>query len=48
MNLYTAEPQDIGDMETLPLSLGAATRRAEESAFIRAHLPESLIACYRS
>ena len=48
VNLYTAEPQDIGDMETLPLSLGAATRRAEESAFIRAHLPESLIACYRS
>ncbi|HCI64521.1 MAG TPA: type I glutamate--ammonia ligase, partial [Clostridiales bacterium] len=25
VNLYTAEPQDIGDMETLPLSLGAAT-----------------------
>ena len=48
VNLYTAEPQDIGDMETLPLSLGAAIKRAEESEFIRAHLPESLIACYKN
>ena len=47
VNLYTAEPRDIGDMETLPLSLGAATKRAEESEFIRAHLPQSLIGCYR-
>ena len=48
VNLYTAEPRDIGDMETLPLSLGAAIKRAEESEFIRAHLPQSLIACYKN
>ena len=44
----TANPRDIGDMETLPLSLGAAIKRAEESEFIRAHLPQSLIACYKN
>ena len=43
VNLYTADPRDIRDMETLPLSLSAAMERAENSAFLRAHLPESLI-----
>ena len=47
VNLYTAEPRETEDMQTLPLSLGAATKRAEESEFIRAHLPQSLIGCYR-
>lgn len=43
VNLYTADPKDIKDIETLPLSLSEAMARAESSAFIRAHLPESLI-----
>lgn len=43
VNLYTADPKDITDIETLPLSLSEAMERAESSAFIRAHLPESLI-----
>ena len=47
VNLFTAGPRDVWDMETLPLSLSEASRRAEESEFIRSHLPESLIACYR-
>lgn len=46
VNLYTAEPKDIWDMETLPLSLSAAAKKARGSAFIKAHLPESLIDCY--
>ena len=43
VNLYTADPKDIADMETLPLSLRAATEIVERSAFIRSHLPEPLI-----
>ena len=43
VNLYTADPKDTADMETLPLSLRAATEIAERSAFIRSHLPEPLI-----
>ncbi|MCI7019612.1 MAG: glutamine synthetase family protein [Clostridiales bacterium] len=46
VNLYTAGPKDVWDMETLPLSLNAASRRAEDSSFIRDHLPESLIEYY--
>lgn len=43
VNLYTADPKEVSDMETLPLSLSTAMQRAENSAFIRAHLPEPLI-----
>ena len=43
VNLYTAEPRDVWDMETLPLSLAAAAKKAQGSDFIRKHLPESLI-----
>lgn len=43
VNLYTATPKEISDIETLPLSLSAAMKKAESSEFIRAHLPESLI-----
>ena len=46
VNLYTAEPKDVWGMETLPLSLGAASKCAENSDFIRKHLPESLIDFY--
>ena len=46
VNLNTAGPKDVWDMETLPLSLSAASKRAEESAFIREYLPESLIEHY--
>lgn len=43
VNLYTAGPKDISDMETLPLSLNSAMKRAESSEFIRTHLPQTLI-----
>ena len=46
VNLYTAGPKDVWDMETLPLTLSAASKQAEGSAFIREHLPESLIDFY--
>lgn len=46
VNLYTAEPKDVWDMETLPMSLSSASKQAESSAFIREHLPESLIEYY--
>ena len=43
VNLCTAISSELSDMETLPLSLHAAKKKAESSAFIRAHLPQSLI-----
>lgn len=43
VNLYTAEPKDVWDMEALPLSLAAAAKKAQGSDFIRKHLPESLV-----
>ena len=46
VNLYTAEPRDVFDMETLPLSLNAAIKKAKESSFIQKNLPGSLIDCY--
>ena len=46
VNLYTAGPKDVWDMETLPMSLNSASKQAESSAFIREHLPESLIEYY--
>ena len=46
MNLFTAGPKDVWDMETLPMTLGAASKLAEESEFIRRYLPESLIEYY--
>ena len=46
VNLYTAGPKDVWDMETLPMTLGAASKLAEDSEFIRKHLPESLIEYY--
>ena len=46
VNLYTAGPKDVWDMETLPMSLSSASKQAESSAFIREHLPESLIEYY--
>ena len=46
VNLFTADPTEVKDIETLPLTLSEAMRRAENSSFIRAHLPESLIAYF--
>ena len=46
VNLFTADPRAISHLEVLPLSLDAATQKARSSAFIRAHLPESLIDCF--
>lgn len=46
VNMYTAEPKETWNMETLPLSLSAAAKRASESRFIRTHLPESLVEYY--
>ena len=46
VNLYTADPKEIADIETLPLSLSESMARAENSDFIRAHLPQSLVACF--
>ena len=43
VNLYTASPKDLWGLETLPLSLTAATKEAFSSEFIRAHLPETLV-----
>ena len=43
VNLYTASPKDLWGLETLPLTRNAAAKTALSSAFIREHLPESLI-----
>lgn len=43
VNFYTATTGELGGVETLPLTLSAASRQASSSAFIHGHLPESLI-----
>ena len=43
VNLYTAPAKDLAGLQTLPLSLTAASRAAASSAFLREHLPQSLI-----
>ena len=43
VNFYTATMGELGGVETLPLTLSAASRQACSSAFIHGHLPESLI-----
>ncbi len=42
-NLFTAAQHDLTHLQTLPLSLTAASRRAASSEFVRQHLPQSLI-----
>ncbi len=43
VNLFTAAQHDVSNLQSLPLSLAAACRCAEQSAFLQAHLPQSLI-----
>ena len=43
VNLFTAAQHDLRHLQTLPLSLTTASRKAASSEFIRAHLPETLI-----
>lgn len=43
MNLFTAAQHDLNNLQTLPLSLTTASRIASSSAFLRKHLPQTLI-----
>ena len=43
VNLYTAAAADVTELQTLPLSLSAASKSAASSAFLREHLPQTLI-----
>ena len=43
VNLFTAAQHDLRHLQTLPLSLTTASRKAASSEFIRAHLPETLV-----
>lgn len=43
VNLFTASPKDLWGLETLPLTRNYAAKAAMSSAFLREHLPESLI-----
>ena len=43
VNLFTAAPEELKGLKTLPLSLSAAVRQASSSGFVRSRLPESLI-----
>lgn len=48
-NLFTAEPEILDQLQTLPASRSEATGIARHSSFIQAHLPSSLISkfCHR-
>lgn len=46
VNLFTAAQHDLSHLQTLPLSLTTASRQADASAFLKRHLPESLVACF--
>ena len=43
VNLFTAAQHDLSHLQTLPLSLTTASRKAASSEFIKAHLPQTLI-----
>lgn len=43
VNLFTTAQQDLTHLQTLPLSLSEAARKAAGSEFVRQHLPLSLI-----
>ena len=43
VNLFTAAQHDLSNLQTLPLSLTTASRIASASAFLREHLPQTLI-----
>jgi len=46
INLFTAEPDILDSLDKLPGSLGEAVQTASESAFVRKHLPASVIEAY--
>ncbi len=46
VNLFTAPPEVLAKYEALPASLAEAAARAKESAFVQAHLPQSVIDRY--
>ena len=43
VNLFTAAQHDVSHLQTLPLSLTTAARNAVASAFLRQHLPQTLL-----
>ncbi len=45
-NLLPAARQGVEQLQTLPLSLRAASQQAADSAFIAGHLPRTLIDCF--
>ena len=44
INLYTADPAALAAFEKLPESLAEARQAARESALVRAHIPEKILA----
>ncbi|MGM9627239.1 MAG: glutamine synthetase family protein [Faecousia sp.] len=46
VNLFTTSRDSLSHLQTLPLSLSTASRRASSSEFLKRHLPQSLIDCY--
>ena len=46
LNLFTADEKTLSRYQRLPETLAEAKRAARDSAFIRAHLPESVIGAY--
>lgn len=46
LNLYTAPAETLKTLRTLPGSLAEAVTLADTSAFVKAHLPESVIRAY--
>ena len=46
LNLFTASPEALARLPMLPASLAEAARCARNSAFLRAHLPGSLVDWY--
>ena len=43
VNLFTAAQHDLSHLQTLPLSLTTASRKAASSEFLKQHLPQTLI-----
>lgn len=46
LNLYTADPEILKNLNQLPFSLAQAKEAAKVSDFIHAHLPETIISSY--
>lgn len=46
VNLYKADKATLSNLEKLPDSLSAARKKAEESEFIKAHIPAEILGIY--